>query len=337
MKNWIHRLRLRAFMAREFLHLILAGWNDLRRYGRHSCTGFSRTRLKLGQTQGRMIATCHVLEKGLSMPEPRPRFGEAMVKSLHELMHAYASSGGSCRDPHFQSALEVLQGYAQRHAELGVNVDDILIPAIRKDMETWQTGCNIEHLGILHFTRDSFFSASDSIFPEFNASRHSCRHFDPSLPVERDRIECAVRMALRSPSACNRQPVRVYAITDKPAVDRCMALHNGSRGFGHLIPALLIVTARMDVFTGPGERNESYIDGGLFSMSLMLALHQQRLGCVPLNWSVVPRQDRKLKSLATIPDGENVIMLLAIGHPVERFSIPQSARRGLDEVLEFPG
>jgi len=188
---------------------------------------------------------------------------------------------------------------------------------------------------VLHFTRDSFFAGNQASFPEFNASRRSCRHFDPSIPVERPLIVEAVRMALRSPSACNRQPARVYAVTEKSAVERCMELHNGSRGFSHLIPALLIVSARMDVFTGPGERYESYIDGGLFSMSLMLALHYQRLGCVPLNWSVGPAQDRRLKALVGIPDSENVVMLLAVGQPADRFSIPQSARRKVDEVLQF--
>lgn len=336
MSSIIYRLRLLAFMMKESIGLLSASWNDAIRYLRYSCTGFSRNQLQLGQTQGRMIATCHVLEKGLSMPECRPRFGVAMVRSLHQLMREYEAKNGSCRDRHFQSSLEVLEGYDQKHQELSVAVDDVLTPPVREDMARWRAGCAVEHLGVLHFTRQSFFAKSEASFPEFNASRHSCRHFAPSVPVENAQIEEVVRMALRSPSACNRQPARVYAVTDKSSVERCMELHNGSRGFQHLIPGLLIVAARMDVFTGPGERFESYIDGGLFSMSLMHALHHQQLGCVPLNWSVTPAQDRRLKALVGIPDSENIIMLLAIGHPAETFSIPQSARRELGEVLDFP-
>lgn len=335
MKRMILGLRMRVFMVRESLRLALAMWDDMRRYGRHSCTGFSRGRLRLGQTQGRMIATCHVIEKGLSMPDCRPRFGTAIVQSLHQLMRDYEEKGGSTCDPHFQSGLEVLEGYDLKHKELGVAVNDILTPALREDMRRWRRGCTIGHLGVLNFTRDSFFAEHEMAFPEFNESRHSCRHFDPTLEVEPERMQRAVQMALRSPSACNRQPARIYAVTDRASVEKCMGLHSGSRGFKHLIPSLLIVAARMDVFTGPGERYESYIDGGLFSMSLMLALHQQRLGCVPLNWSVTPGQDRRLKALVGIPDSENIVMILAIGHPAETFSIPQSSRRKLEEVLEF--
>jgi len=335
MKRFISRLRLRLFMVKESLNLVLAGLDDMRRYGRHSCTGLARRRLRLGQIQGRMIATCHVLEKGLSMSECRPRFGSAMVASLHALMHDYTAAGGSCCDPHFQSSLEALEGYARKHKDLEVAIEDILTPAIREDMVRWHAACPVEHLGVLSFTRESFFARSDAPFPEFNDSRHSCRHFDPGATVDRQPLEQAVRMALRSPSACNRQPVRVYAVTGKALVERCMDLHNGSRGFSHLIPALLVVASRMDVFTGVGERYESYIDGGLFSMSLMLGLHHQKLGCVPLNWSVSPARDRQLKALLNIPDCENIVMLLAVGHPASAFAIPQSSRRRLDEVLTF--
>jgi len=283
-----------------------------------------------------MIACCHVLEKGLSMPESRPRFGADMVRALHKFLRDYEAKGGSCCDPHFQSGLEALEGYRLKHEALQVPVNDILTPEILDDVARWKTGCSTNHLGVLHFSRDSFFEACESPFPAFNESRHSCRHLDPSQAVEVNRIKTAVAMALRSPSACNRQPAKVYAITDKAAVEKCMQLHHGSRGFSHLIPALLIVSSRMDVFTGPGERYSAFIDGGLFSMSLMFALHHQRLGCVPLNWSVSPTQDRKLRELVGIPDSECIVMLLAVGVPAEQFAIPQSARRHLDEVLVFP-
>jgi len=85
-----------------------------------------------------MIATCHVLEKGLSMPECRPRFGAAMVTALHQLMRDYEAKGGSCCDPHFQSSLEALEGYASRHDVLKVDVTDILTEPIRKDMGRWR-------------------------------------------------------------------------------------------------------------------------------------------------------------------------------------------------------
>ena len=187
--------------------------------------------------------------------------------------------------------------------------------------------------GVLPFTRETFFADADAPFAAFHASRHSCRHFDPSLTIDPARVQEAVRIAMRAPSGCNRQPWRVYFIRSKALLEKCLKLHSGSRGFNHLIPGLLIVSARIALYAGPGERNQTYTDGGLFCMSLMLGLHHQRVGCVPLNWSVRPEPDRQLKAVARIPASENILMLLGIGHPVERFAVPQSTRRDIEEVF----
>lgn len=337
MNRIIQHLRYRAFMAKEYVQLAAAAWDDLRRYAKYSFTGFSRRRGQLGLIQGRLMASCHVLEKGLSMPECRALFGKAAVQTLYRFLLEYEAKGGQCSDPHFRSGLEALQGYIKKHQEMNVSVDDVITPAMRENLARWQADFVGPNPGVLSFTPETFFAEADAPFGIFCGSRHSCRHFDPSLPVDPVRIREAVRSALRTPSGCNRQPWRVHAITGKTLLERCVKLHGGSRGFNHLIPVLLIVSARIDVYGGSGERNQTYVDGSLFAMNLMLGLHHQRLGCVPLNWSVTPRLDRQLKAATGIPPSENILMLLGIGHPVEQFTVPQSTRRSLEEVLVFHG
>jgi nitroreductase len=335
MNGMFQRLRYTAFKLKELFQLLMAAGDDARRYARYSFTGFARNHKWRGLIQGRLMAQCHVIEKGLSMPGCRPRFGREGIHSLHALLLQYEANGGQCCEPHFRSGLEALDGYLKFHQKLGVDVADIITAAILKDMDRWKQNCQTGTLGVLHYTRETFFADADASFPHFHESRHSCRHFDPLLPVNKSRIAEAVRIALRAPSGCNRQPWRVYCVSDQPLREQCLDLHSGSRGFSHLIPLLLIVTARMDVYSGPGERNQTYVDGGLFAMSLMLALHHQRLGCVPLNWSVSPRRDRQLKAITAIPASENILMLLGVGHPVGQFTVPQSARRHVEEVLVF--
>lgn len=337
MNKSVQRLRYSAFMAREFVRLVTATWDDLRRYAKYSVTGFSRRRGQLGQIEGRLMAACHVLEKGLSMPESRPRFGEGAVRTLYGFLEEYEARGGQSCNPHFRSGLEALEGYLKKHQEIKVNVDDIITSVMLETMVRWKTEGAGPNPGVLSFTSETFFADADASFGVFGISRHSCRHFDPLLPVDPISIKEAVRVALRTPSSCNRQPWRVYAITSKPLVEQCLKLHHGSRGFNHLIPALAIVSARIDVYGGPGERNQTYVDGGLFAMSLMFAFHHQRLGCVPLNWSVTPELDRQLKAVTGIPPSENILMLLGIGHPVKHFVVPQSTRRSIEEVLIFRG
>lgn len=333
MRNLIQRLRMRAFMAKELVHLARAAWADLRRYARHSYTGFARNRLTVGRLEGRLIATCHVLEKGLSMPESRPRFGAPTVRNLYECLCRYESLGGKYDSVAFKSALAAFDSYLAKHQELGIDIESIITPQMRETIQRWKASCGELDSSVLKFTKASFFSASDAPFAAFCASRHSCRHFDPAHPVDLQKIAEAVRIAIHTPSACNRQPWRVYAITSKPLVERCLSLHTGSRGFQHLIPTLLIVTVRTDVYSGPGEHAQCYVDGGLFAMSLIFALHHVQVGCVALNWSVGPDVDRQLRTSVGIQPSETIIILLGVGHPVEEFYVPRSARRGLDDVL----
>lgn len=111
------------------------------------------------------------------------------------------------------------------------------------------------------------------------------------------------------------------------------ALQNGNRGFGSLAPRLLIVSGEMQSFFGSSERNQIFIDGGLFSMSLLFGLHAMGLGACPLNWSVSFRQDRKLRRKFRIPESEAVIMIISLGYLPETLSVPKSVRYPLSGVM----
>lgn len=94
-----------------------------------------------------------------------------------------------------------------------------------------------------------------------------------------------------------------------------------------------MITARLDCFLTVEERYQHWIDGGLFAMSLIYALHSLGLGSCCLNWSVAPATDRAFKEAAGIADDQSIIMLLAVGHLPERLRVARSERRPLDEVL----
>jgi hypothetical protein len=73
----------------------------------------------------------------------------------------------------------------------------------------------------------------------------------------------------------------VYSVSNDTAIEQVLALQNGNRGFGHLAKRVLIVSADLHAFIGPIERNKAFVDGGMFAMSLLYALHRLELGaCV---------------------------------------------------------
>jgi len=91
-------------------------------------------------------------------------------------------------------------------------------------------------------------------------------------------------------------------------MNKVFELQNGNRGFGHLGSAVLVFTTDLSVFQDTYERNEMYLNSGMFSMSLMYALHNHEIGSCALNWSVPISKDLALKKLLNIPSCEKITL-----------------------------
>jgi nitroreductase len=95
------------------------------------------------------------------------------------------------------------------------------------------------------------------------------------------------------------------------------------------------VTSDLKCFTGVTERNEAYVDGGMFAMSLLYALHHQGVGACPLNWMVPSSVDAKLRRVLPIPQNEKVIMVISVGHMPDKLRVAKSVRRPTEHFVKF--
>jgi len=277
--------------------------------------------------EGSIIRHYHVLEKGLSMMDFRPRFGVGIVRRLCDLLIEWEQSHSTCvKNEQVASAYSVLKCYKSRHFELGVDVSDVF-----KGFENiFEKDFPAELGGVKLPTR---ISAEDGLaFERVITSRSSIRWFDSSAAIDYKLIEDATRLAISTPSVCNRQTWRLHSYTGGE-INKLLACQNGNRGFGQQIPLLLVVTSDLSYFTGPSERYQAWVDGGMFAMSLILALHAKGLGSVCLNWSANNEQDKALRSVSGVADEERIIMLIGVGHPRFDTPIPNSIRRPYDTVL----
>jgi hypothetical protein len=103
------------------------------------------------------------------------------------------------------------------------------------------------------------------------------------------------------------------------------------KGFAEQIDKLLVITNKLTGFWDSGERNQCWIDGGMFSMSLILGLHAKGLGTCCLNWSKTAVVDRVMRKLLGLPDSEVIIMLLAVGHIPDSLNVAYSSRKSVSE------
>ena len=298
---------------------------DMRRFLIHSGTFQIDKQAKL---EARLIAHYHVLEKGLSHPEPRPGFGREMAESLIRLLVDYSQTFDHSR-VQFRVAVGVIAKYLVFQESVGVNVS-----ALRAAVEPLVELAEGD-VGSLEMTRDEYLSTTQAPFDTFALSRYSLRDFsDAEVCVQT--IKEAVKVAQKSPSVCNRQTARVYLVEGKDRVAEHLSYQNGNRGFGHKVNKLLVVTSDLSCFHGIEERNQCYIDGGLFAMSLLYALHQRGLGAVSLNWCTEPQRDRAYRQISGIDEAETIMFMIGVGHIPDRFKVARSRRRPVEDVLKRP-
>ena len=168
-------------------------------------------------------------------------------------------------------------------------------------------------------------------FKAFSQTRFSIRDFSEKA-VAIGLIEDAIRVAQKTPSVCNRQTSRVHVVRGAKK-KRLLECQNGNRGFGDLADTVLVVSSDLCSFCGVQERNQAFIDGGMFAMSLLLGLHYVGLGACALNWSVDREADQRLREFFSIEDSECIVLLIAVGHLPEQFSVARSARKELEAIM----
>lgn len=275
-----------------------------------------------------IVRKYHVIEKGLSMPEFRPNFGKALVQELVQDLKNYYRRGATqtrIDSNQIAASLAALNAYRDRHIQLGYDLGNLLDGLIF-DSKSYEAGGVCKYIPAL----------SGDYYQLFRISKARCsvRSFNTTVIPSPSDLLRAMDIARNAPSVCNRQTCRVHAYTGE-IVASILALQNGNRGFGHRIPMVLIITSDLRHFTGAVERNQGWIDGGLFAMMLLLGLHTTGIGSVALNWSVTNEQDEKLRAVSSIPEYERIIMLVGCGYPEEGALVPKSCRRSAESLLNI--
>lgn len=270
----------------------------------------------------------HIVEKGLTMPEPRPGFGQAVVQKLIDVVLKYDALHFPKDDVAFKQSVSVLKEYDDFHQEIHYAFNEHLANRLQHIKEQYR---EVKGLEQIRTSRESYFRDASGPFDRFCRSRYSVRNYTKEripLPVL---YEC-VELAQRSPSFCNRQPNRVYIVQSEEKKQKILELQNGNRGFGHLADTLIVVTSSVSTTKDIHERNENHLNGGMFCMTLLNALHFHHIGACSLNWSVSNDSDLKIRKLLDVPDHEVVLLVISCGFVPDQFSIAASPRRPADQI-----
>ena len=271
----------------------------------------------------------HRIEKGLALKEPRLGFGEKTVQNLIAGVTKYQQLYGSDELVHI--SINTILAYCEFHQQKNHDISSIyemIMPLKNKITDEKM----ITEGGTKLIKKEEIWDNAKQDMTTFFNSRHSIRNFSDE-GVDLELIKQAVKMAQKTPSVCNRQSSKVYDFSKEEDKQKVLSYQNGNRGFGEQASKVLIVTSELQNFTSVGERNQCWIDGGMYAMSLVYALHSLGLGTCCLNWSVEYHVDQKLRKAAEISDSEAVIMMIAVGHLPDQLKVAQSPRKKVKEVL----
>jgi nitroreductase len=266
----------------------------------------------------------HIVEKGLALPSPRLAFGKEKINDIIDKSEVYIKLYG--QNSTIISIKKCLECYLEFNKSIDLPEDyEKKITSFLEKIEENGEG------GTKELNKKTTLEKGNIPFHDFVTSRNSVRDFS-SDSIEHQVINNAVNSARYSPSVCNRQGWFVHYYSNKEQISKLLSHQNGNSGFTDSVDKLLIVTGDLRAFTR-FEHNQLFIDGGLFSMNLMLALHSLGVGTCPLNTCCDLLTENKIKTIGNIGKSERLIMYIAVGNLKEKYKVAISSRQPVENIL----
>lgn len=304
---------------------------DVARYRRSSAAFHASYSAPDGLAHLRALITMdyHRIEKGLALRNPRPAFGRKVISELARNTTSYAQLGGD-REL-LRIVRNVLVAYVDYHDRRSLDLGSLRaeVTSAIEQLSIVDHAC--ESGGTKNISRADWFAFDRSALQDFFLSRSSVRDFSDER-VDDEMVERIVRSAMKTPSVCNRQSWRVYDAPKSELMINILSCQNGNAGFRDSIARVFVVASDLRQFVSVGERNQGWVDGGMFAMSLLWAIHAEGLGACALNWSMEMEADKKLRRLVGIPDHEIILTLIGFGHVPESFRVAQSPRKPIHDI-----
>ena len=268
-----------------------------------------------------VIMQAHIIEKGLSLADVKPWFGQPKIRSLMTDVKDYYAKYGDKKLLLF--VVSMLQSYMDYNAENEGVPTELIAQFISLKSLLGDFDDNSLEGGFVEVSKED---TPDSIFDfkEFAQSRHSVRSFTGE-PIDIRLIHNALKTAETTPSACNRQPWYNYVVIDKKTIADVLTIQRGSRQFKDQVSLLVITTSSAHFFFSD-EYNQMYFNTGLYAMNLLYALHSEGLGTIPLNMGLSLNDLDEIRKVCGIPDTQMPISLIAVGVLPEHYKYAKSAR-----------
>lgn len=281
---------------------------------------------------GEILRNTHSIEKGLSLENVRLGFGIAKIQNARRIIANYIAIGGDPDTTSISMFRDALKNYLDFHKNKKYSGSEI-----QKVVSVYEYLCDItsatsDHMGgTLDVVKPIYSTNEYSAFERIVHERHSIREFSHT-PVDLDKIRNSIELAMRCPSACNRQCYRVY-ILDHSKFNLIQNWMGGTGGFDKELDKILIVTGCLSAYRAQ-ETTQHVVTASIFAGYLTLTLQANNIGACVIQRSLYP--DRIWNTVQTnlsIPGDELPVCCIGIGNLKETYKVPVSYRIPYNDIV----
>lgn len=172
-------------------------------------------------------------------------------------------------------------------------------------------------------------------FKEIAENRQSCRNYDASREVEREKLDRILEVARLSPSACNAQPYLITVCTGECAKAVARATQSlGMNKFATDAPIMLVISEMpygAVAALGARMKKNDYrsIDIGILSSYITSEATAQELGTCILGWL----DDEEIRKICKL-DGA-VRLVITLGYPHKDDKLRNKKRKDMNTLVKF--
>ena len=172
-------------------------------------------------------------------------------------------------------------------------------------------------------------------FTEIAKARQSCRSYDPSRPVEEEKLAAVLNAARLAPSACNGQPYHFTVCrgeTAKQAASAVMGM--GMNKFAADAQILIVISEEPYVASaalGARVKKNDYrsIDIGILAAYVTAEAAAHGLGTCILGWL----DDEDIRKICDLD--APVRLVIPLGYPKEGDKLRVKKRKDMSEIVKF--
>lgn len=284
------------------------------------------------QLTSRIIYNVHAIEKGLSRSHNfRSGFGKTALAALNDAMVVYTEKGYSKENFPYVEGRSIFLKYIQCHQSMGADTSFL---AEIVDSSFLVEDKRYAGTGVKEIYLSDKLSNKQKNFYELSHGRSSVRDFSGD-PVDRESIFRAIQNATKTPSVCNRQGWSVYLVEDKEKIQKLLEFQKGFKGYPKLPDKVLTIAVSNSTFLSPVERNEAFVDGGLFAMSVIYGIEYEGLAAVTLNAMMNSKDEKSIRELLNVDESEQIILFIAVGQFKEKVVVPVSDRKKAESFTKI--